>query len=51
MSQETRSLLYKIESSLEKLQSRINKGLNGEWVASKIKEVEMKRDEEVETIF
>ncbi len=36
---------------IERLQSGINKALNGEFVASKIKEVEMKRDEEVEAVL
>jgi hypothetical protein len=42
MSQEARSLLYKFESFLERLQSGINKGLDDELVASKIKELEVK---------
>ncbi len=42
MSQEAKGLLQKSESFLEILQSGINRGLDGELVASKIKEVEVK---------
>jgi len=43
--------LQKFESFIERLHNGINKGLNGELVASKIKEVEVKREEEVEVEF
>ncbi len=43
MSQEARNLLQKFESFLEGLHSGINKGLDGELIASKIKEVEVKK--------
>jgi len=51
MSQEVRSLLHKFESFLKRLQKGINKGLDGELVASKIKEVEVKRKEKVKAIL
>jgi hypothetical protein len=51
MSQEVGSSLQKFESFLDRLQNGINKGLDCELVASKIKEVEVKIEEEVETIF
>ncbi len=51
MSQEIGNLLQNFESFIERLRSGINKTLNGELVASKIKEVEMKRDEEVEVVL
>jgi hypothetical protein len=40
--------LQKFENFIEKLHNGINKGLNGELVAYNIKEVEVKREEEVE---
>jgi hypothetical protein len=40
--------LHKFESFLKRLQNGINKGLDGELVASKIKEVEVKKKEKVE---
>jgi len=43
--------LQKFESFIERLHNGINKGLNGELVASKIKGVEVKREEEVEVEF
>ncbi len=43
ISQEIGSLLQKFESFLKRLHNGINKGLDGELVASKIKEVEVKR--------
>jgi hypothetical protein len=43
MSQKARSLLQKFKSCIEKLQNGINKGLDGELVASKIMEVEVKK--------
>ncbi len=51
MSQEVGSSLQKFESFLDRLQNGINKGLDCELVASKIKEVEVKIEEEVKTIF
>ncbi len=51
MSQEIWSLLHKFESFLKRLQNGINKGLDGELVASKIKEVEVKKKEKVEAIL
>jgi hypothetical protein len=51
MSQEIGNLLQKFENFLKRLQSGINKGLDGELVASKIKEVKVKKEEEVEAIF
>jgi len=51
MSQEIGNLLQKFEIFLKRLQSGINKGLDGELVASKIKEVKVKKEEEVEAIF
>jgi hypothetical protein len=51
MSQEVGSLLQKFESFLERLHNGINKGLDGELVASKIKEVEVKKEEEVEAVI
>ncbi len=50
MSQEVGSSLQKFESFLERLQNGINKGLDGELVAYKIKEVKVKREEEVEVL-
>ncbi len=38
--------MQKFESFLERLHNGINKGLDGELVPSKIKEVEAKREEE-----
>jgi hypothetical protein len=44
--------LQKFESFLERLQNGINKGLYGELVAFKIKEVEMKKEaKEVEVVL
>jgi len=43
--------LQKFESFLERLPNGINKGLDGELVASKIKEVKVKREEEVKEIL
>jgi len=51
MSQEIGNLLQKFENFLKRLQSGINKGLDGELVASKIKEVKVKKEEEVKAIF
>jgi hypothetical protein len=51
MSPEIGSLFQKFESFLNRLQNGINKGLHCELVACKIKEVEMKREEEVETVL
>jgi ArsR family metal-binding transcriptional regulator len=51
MSQEGGSLFQKFESFLKRLQNWINKGLDCKLVASKIKEVEVKREEEVKTIL
>jgi hypothetical protein len=42
MSYEARSSLQKFESFIKRLQSGINKKLDGELVASKIKELEVK---------
>jgi len=39
--------LQKFESFIKRLQSEINKELDGELIASKIKEVKMKKEEEV----
>jgi hypothetical protein len=50
MSQEVGRSLEKFESFLEKLQNGINRGLDGELVAYKIKEVKVKR-EEVEEVL
>jgi hypothetical protein len=50
MSPEIGSLFQKFESFLNRLQNGINKGLHCELVACKIKEVEVKREEEVETV-
>jgi gluconate kinase len=44
-------LLQKFESFLKRLQNRINKGLDCELVVSKIKEVEVKREEKVEIVI
>ncbi len=43
--------MQKFESFLRRLPSVINKGLDGELVASKIKEVEVKREKEVQTVL
>jgi hypothetical protein len=43
--------LQKFESFLKRLQNRINKGLDCELVVSKIKEVEVKREEEIEIVI
>ncbi len=51
MSQEVGSLLQKFEIFLKRLQTGINKALDGESVASKIKEVEVKKEEEVEVVL
>jgi hypothetical protein len=51
MSYEAKSSLQKFESFIKRLQSGINKGLDGELVASKIKEVEVKKEEEVEVVL
>jgi len=51
MSQEGRSSFKNFESFLRRLLNGINKGLNCELVTSKIEEVEVKREEEVETIL
>ncbi len=51
ISQEIGSLLQKFESFLKRLHNGINKGLDGELVASKIKEVEVKREEEVKIVI
>jgi hypothetical protein len=50
MSYEARSSLSKFESFLKRLHSGINNRLDGELVASKIKEVQVKREEEVKTM-
>ncbi len=44
-------MLKKFESFLKRLQSGINKGVDGELIASKIKEVKLKKEKEVEAIF
>jgi ArsR family metal-binding transcriptional regulator len=44
-------LLQKFESFLQRLPNVINKGLDGELVASKIKEVKVKRTEEVQIVL
>ncbi len=44
-------MLQKFESFLKRLQNRINKGLDCELVVSKIKEVEVKREEKVEIVI
>jgi len=44
-------LLQKFENFLQRLPNVINKGLNGELVAYKIKEVEVKRKEEVQVVL
>ncbi len=51
MSQEAKNSLQKFESFLDRLQNGINKGLNCELVTSKIKEVEVKREEEVKIVL
>jgi hypothetical protein len=43
MSQETRSLLLKFKSFIERLYNGINKGLDGKLVAFKMMEVEVKK--------
>ncbi len=43
--------MQKFESFLKRLQNRINKGLDCELVVSKIKEVEVKREEKVEIVI
>ncbi len=43
--------MQKFESFLKRLQNRINKGLDCELVVSKIKEVEVKREEEIEIVI
>jgi hypothetical protein len=47
----TRSRKCKFESFPKRLQSGIDKGLDGKLVAFKIKEVEVKREKEVEVVF
>ncbi len=44
-------MLQKFESFLERLHNGIKKGLDGELVASKIKKVEVKGEEEVEVVI
>jgi len=44
-------LLQKFESFLQRLSNVINKGLDGELVTSKIKEVKVKRTKEVQIVF
>ncbi len=44
-------MLQKFESFLQRLPNVINKGLDGELVASKIKEVKVKRTEEVQIVL
>ncbi len=51
MSQEARNSLQKFESLLDRLQNGINKGLDCELVASKIKEVKVKREKEVKIVL
>jgi hypothetical protein len=50
MSYEARSTLQKFESFFKRLHSGINKGLDGELVASKIKKVQVKREKEVKIV-
>jgi hypothetical protein len=51
MSYEAMSSLQKFETFIESLQSGINKRLDGELVASKIKKVEMKKEDKVEVVL
>ncbi len=51
ISYEARSLLQKFESSLKRLQIGIDKRLDGELVASKINEVQVKRENKIKTII
>jgi hypothetical protein len=51
MSQEAGSSFQSFESFIDRLLNGINKGLNCELFTSKIQEVEVKREEEVETIL
>jgi hypothetical protein len=44
-------LLHKYKSFIERLQNGINKGLDGDLVAFKIMEVEVKKKEEVKVFF